>query len=112
MSNPTTCGVTTDWEPCLFLTSNFPASIAIDPDKQYQLWHTGIDATGNATTDSIMGATGTSTAALTAGTGQFTLVNGVEPIFLGPGISKLTFDAVGNDPVVCIVPVKFLRGTY
>ncbi len=103
MANPTSCGVAS-FDPVIVLTGTTPVSITLEPNKQYEVHHNGIGEAGTAVTDAIMLATGTATAALTAGSGQ-AILGSSRMVTVGPGITTLTFDATANAPTVSIFPI-------
>lgn len=103
MANPTTCGVD-NYDPVILVTGTTPISVTLDQNKKYELHHNAIGEAGTAVTDAIMVATGSSTAALTAGSGQ-AILGSARKLELGPGITTLKLDATANAPTVSLVPI-------
>lgn len=105
MSNPASVGVGTAYGPAICVTSTSPASVVLDANKTYQLFHNGVNNTGSADTNIIMCAVGSATAAVSEGANKFLLLDGRDPLFLGPGISTLIFDAKAGVPTFSIIPL-------
>ena len=103
MANPTSVGVSS-YAPAIVEVTTTASSVTLDPNKQYLIVHNGVSTAGAANTDVIWLATGTSTAALTAGSGQAILTTG-KSLVLGPGISTLGFDVGANAPTMTVVPI-------
>ena len=111
MASPTTVAIGDDYEPALVEVTTTVSEITIDSDKQYILVHTGLGEDAAEHTAYIMCATGSKTAAATAGDGQFLLIYGQSQT-VGPGISTLKLDATTDDPLVNITPVYNSFGAH
>lgn len=112
MANPSSVGVGADYKPAIILTATTESSVTLDINKQYQLWHLGVDGGGNATTDNIMLS---QSAAVDADDSEaadkLKLEDAVGfPVTIGPGWSILYFEAYANDPTFQIVPLRSFFG--
>ncbi len=105
MANPDDVGVDS-YDPALIAATGTPDSVALDPNKVYQLFHNGVDTSGSGATGIIMCCTlSGATAALTSGPDKFLLLSGRDPLFLGPGVNYLKFDANSGSPTFSIIPL-------
>lgn len=91
-------------------TSTAVATMTLLPEYEYELTHTGLAIDGStATTDTIMLAVGSATAAASVGENKLFLANGV-PVRIGPGVSTLKYDAVAGVPVFNITANVYRGG--
>ncbi|NQV06795.1 hypothetical protein HQ535_09595 [bacterium] len=103
MANPTTTQANPLEMPAVVLTSTTPVTVYLNPNLVYELTHLGVDAGAADTNDSVMiGCEGT-TAAHSEGDRKLILLDlATVKVF---GVSVITLDAVGNDPLVNIQPL-------
>ena len=85
--------------------------VTLNPDREYELLHTGLDAGGNVTADEVWGTTDATTPTADQGASKFTLISGGR-LRVGPGVTTLTLKASANDPLVVIMPMKTHLGQY
>lgn len=93
----------------LIASSTTSAYLTLDPDRAYTIAHTGVDVANAAKTDTIVfqdDPTGVVnvTADMAAATSKVPLIDGNEPITIGPGITTLAFEALANAPCFTIIP--------
>ena len=113
MANPNSVGVGTAYGPAIVVTSTSPDNVVLDPNKVYQLFHNGVATGGGGDTGIIMCTVGGSTTAdLDEGANKFLLLDGRDPLFLGPGITTLGFDANTGSPTFSIIPLGTDFGTH
>lgn len=86
--------------------------VTLDPNRQYEVQHTGLDAGGTAATDEIwINTDGTTTPDGAGGTREATLIAGV-PVYLGPGLTTIKMHISGGAPCATISPIEIRIGQY
>lgn len=109
MANPTSI----DGEYRQLITNDTGSSVAVNPDRQYELVHMGRDSTGNAQTTPIHYG-GTSVAALDYGEDSDTITMDPGDAFpFGPGKSTLYFkSATGGSASLGVIPGERQMGDF
>lgn len=103
MGNPTTTEAAPLNQPATVLTSTSPVTVYLDSHLVYEITHLGVDAGANDTNDTIMIGCDGETAAHSEGSRKLILLDlATVKVY---GVSVITLDAVGNDPMVNIQPV-------
>ncbi len=108
MANVTAWDTTT--KAAIIEASTTVATVTLLPELEYELYHLGTDAAGNAqAADLIMLSLGSAVPAQSTGANKLILQPG-EYVRIGPGVSTLKYDATANDPAFNITANVYRGG--
>lgn len=88
-----------------------PAEVKLDPDREYDLFHTGLDEAGLASSAVICLATGTLDPDTSSGPDKLLLPEG-RAVSIGPNITLLKFRSVAGAATISVSPGRRLGGRY
>lgn len=91
-------------KPALVQITSTESVLTLQVDREYTLFHTGLDVSGNSTTNTVYGDyAGDRVADEAADTDKLVLLSG-KAVTIGPGLDVYKLKTASGSPVIQVIP--------